>query len=76
MTNINSYISDYISYNSDLKYLLIIGDEFNIEPQFFYGTATDDLFSSTMVGNYPIPRLINGRIIAENNIQAEFQIEK
>ena len=76
MTNINSYISDYISYNSDLKYLLIIGDEFNIEPQFFYGTATDDLFSSTMVGNYPIPRLITGRIIAENNIEAEFQIEK
>ena len=74
--NINSYISDYITFNPDLKYLLIIGDEFNIEPQFFYGTATDDLFSSTMIGNYPLPRLITGRIIAENNNQAEFQIEK
>ena len=24
--------------------LLIISDEFNIEPQFFYGTATDGYF--------------------------------
>ena len=74
--SINDYIENEISNNSSLKYLLLIGDEYIIEPQYFYGTATDDLFSKTMINNYPIPQLITGRIIASSNQEAEFQIEK
>ena len=73
---INNYIENEISENSDLKYLLIIGDENIIEPQYYYGTVTDDLFSQTIINNYPIPQLITGRIVASNNEEAEFQIDK
>ena len=73
---INQYIENQISENPNLKYLLIIGDENVIEPQYFYGTATDDLFSKTMIHNYPMPQLITGRIIASNNEEAELQINK
>ena len=51
-------------------------DENVIAPQYFYGTATDDLFSKEIINNYPIPKLITGRIIASNNDEAEFQINK
>jgi len=72
---INDYIEIKILENPNLKYLLIIGDENVIAPQYFYGTATDDLFSKEIINNYPIPKLITGRIIASNNDEAEFQIK-
>jgi len=74
--SINECLDDSIASNPELKYLLIIGDENIIEPQYFQGAATDDMFSKIIINNYPMPRLITGRIIANNNEEAEFQITK
>ena len=74
--SINDYLEIEIASNPELKYFLIIGDENIIEPQYFYGTATDDMFSKMIINNYPMPQLITGRIIANNNEEAEFQITK
>ena len=72
----NKTIEEYINENTDLIYLLIIGDETIIEPKYYFSTPTDDLFSSELVSGYPIPRLKIGRLVVNNNIDAEQQINK
>ena len=47
--SINDYLEIEIASNPELKYFLIIGDENIIEPQYFYGTATDDMFSKMII---------------------------
>ena len=69
---INEFISNKIEDDQDIKYLLLIGDENNLE--YLYKTLTcngdeehyptDDLYSSISVDEYP--RLATGRIPASN----------
>tara|TARA_Y100001970_G_scaffold291764_1_gene430224 strand:+ start:5010 stop:7217 length:2208 start_codon:yes stop_codon:yes gene_type:complete len=76
LEEINQTIEQYISENTNLIYLLIIGDETIIEPKYYFSTPTDDLFAYDIISNYPIPKLKIGRLIASNNNEAEQQINK
>ena len=60
-----------------MKYLLIIGDENIIEPLFYQGsTPSDDYFSTQNynTSNLPMPLLPTGRLIVNNNEQAQIMI--
>ena len=63
----NTYLANDESGN--LKYLVIIGDEFIIPPIYYLGTPCDDCFSSENI-NIPDPKLITGRILCSNQEQA------
>ena len=76
--NFNTYIYNNFADDQNnftyLKYLLIIGDENIIEPIKFQNIApSDDYFSSKIVSlnTFPIPELRTGRILVDNNYDAQ-----
>ena len=73
----NEFIFDNFPFTNDsfinLKYLVIIGDETVISPLYILGVPCDDCFSSTNVNN-PNPKLITGRILASNLVDANIII--
>jgi len=79
--NLNSFIFNNYSNNDgtfeNLEYLLIIGDENIIEPLKFQNiAASDDYFSSEIssIYTFPYPSLKTGRILVENNYEAQLII--
>jgi len=79
---INSSLNEYIFNNFDLingsftnlKYLVIIGDESVIPPLYNLEVPCDDCFSSENI-NTPNPKLITGRILASNLSEANTIID-
>ncbi len=71
--SINQFIFSNFNQRNDeftnLKYLVIIGDETVIPPLTYLGNPCDDCFSSPME-SIPNPKLITGRILCANQIQA------
>ena len=70
---INEHIDNMLTNNSNLKYLLIIGDENVIEPIYYTNSVPcDDYYSSEFITPFtlPNPRLITGRILTDNAAEA------
>jgi len=72
-SNIKEFVESKINQYSDLKYLLIFGDETHFPPIYSNSTPSDDYYTSM---NGLIPTLATGRIPVKNVNEAGFLVEK